>query len=56
MRKKIIEEKVEEWEVKSHVCWPSLTPQLSLFPPSLSLARGLFGQERKASFGDDFPV
>jgi hypothetical protein len=24
--KKRIEEKAEEWEVKSHGCWPSLTP------------------------------
>jgi hypothetical protein len=42
--KKITEEKVEEWEVKSHVHWPSLTPHISLFTHSLSFVMGILAK------------
>jgi hypothetical protein len=45
-KEKRIGENVEECEVKGHGFWPSLTPQLSLFLPSLSFAMGLLAKRR----------
>jgi hypothetical protein len=43
----VIREKVEEGEVKSHGCWPSLTPYLSLFLQLLSFPKGIFFGPRR---------
>jgi hypothetical protein len=41
-----IGEKVEEWEMKGHACWPSPYPQLSLFIPLFSLSKGFLLAKR----------
>jgi hypothetical protein len=41
-------EKAKEWEVKSHGCWPSLTPYLSLFLHSHSFPKGFLAKEEES--------
>jgi hypothetical protein len=47
MKIKQIGKNVEEWEVTSHVHWPSLIPYLSIIIPSLLFSNDLLAKEER---------
>jgi hypothetical protein len=42
-----IEEKVDEWEMKGHACWPSPYPLVLYVSSFTVILKGSFSQERK---------